>query len=127
MPPRYAYWTILIDNAPTAFRARERDELLPTFNQLKRKNTDAAMKWFARGTLWESPEAADAARRAPRPAPETRGVEWRPGGKHRDPRDRFKRGAKQAGGPAGQSARPRSTARPRPDGPPGPAARKRGQ
>ena len=29
MPPRYAYWTILIDQKPTAFRAREREELMP--------------------------------------------------------------------------------------------------
>jgi hypothetical protein len=55
MPPRYAYWTILIDQKATAFRAREREELLPTFHQLKRKNTDVVMKWFARGRLWESP------------------------------------------------------------------------
>ena len=25
MPPRYTYWTILIDNAPTAFRAIKRE------------------------------------------------------------------------------------------------------
>ena len=30
MPPRYAYWTILIDNKTTAFRARDREELVPT-------------------------------------------------------------------------------------------------
>ena len=36
MPPRYAYWTILIDNRPTAFRAREKEEMLPTFHQLRR-------------------------------------------------------------------------------------------
>ncbi len=29
MPPRFAYWTILIENTPTAFRARDREELLP--------------------------------------------------------------------------------------------------
>jgi len=104
VPPRYAYWTILIDNRPTAFRARERDELLPTLNQLKRKNADVAMKWYAGGRLWDSPEAAQAARRAPRPAREPRGREWRPGGEHRDPRDRFKRGAKSGSsrGPRGR-------------------------
>src|SRR5260221_619076 len=58
MPPRYAYWTIIIDNKPTAFRARERDELLPTFVQLRRTNPDAVMKWFARGRLWDTPEQA---------------------------------------------------------------------
>ena len=57
MPPRYAYWTILIDDTPTAFRAREREELLPTFHQLQRKNKNVAMQWFARGRLWESREA----------------------------------------------------------------------
>ena len=30
MPPRYVYWTILIDGKATAFRAREREELLQT-------------------------------------------------------------------------------------------------
>jgi len=89
MPPRYAYWTILIDQKPTAFRAREREELLPTFNQLRRKNSDVVMKWFARGRVWESPEAEQAAQRAPRQN-ERRGREWRPGGLHRDPRDRFR-------------------------------------
>jgi len=95
MPPRFAYWTILIDQQPTAFRARERDELLPTLNQLKRKNADVVLKWFTNGRLWDSPEAAQAARRAPKKPREVRGRDWRPGGEHRDPRQRFsKRGAK---------------------------------
>src|SRR5262245_11899796 len=89
MPPRYAYWTILIDNKPTAFRAREKDELLPTFHQLRRTNTDVVFKWFARGRLWETPEEARAAQRRPKAA-EHRGREWRPGGRHRDPRARWK-------------------------------------
>src|SRR3954449_9832861 len=93
MPPRYAYWTILIDQKPTAFRAREREELLPTLHQLRRKNSDVALKWFARGQLWESPADAQAALRAPRPPIERRGRDWRPGGAHRDPRDRFKKRA----------------------------------
>ena len=89
MPPRYAYWTILIDQKPTAFRARERDELLPTFNQLRRTNTDVVMKWFARGRIWESPEAERASQRAPKAPRERRGRDWRPGGLHEDPRLRF--------------------------------------
>jgi hypothetical protein len=89
VPPRYAYWTILIDSKPTAFRAREKGELLPTLQQLRRTNTDVVMKWFARGRLWESPEAARSADRAPKP-PERRTSDWRPGGQHKDPRDRFK-------------------------------------
>ncbi len=117
MPPRHAYWTILVDNKPTAFRAREQEELLPTLNQLKRKNANAEMKWFARGRLWETQELEreDFQRRkraaagpyersegkppAGAPAGDTprrrdqehRGKDWRPGGVHKDPRDRFKK------------------------------------
>ena len=80
MPPRYAYWTILIDQKPTAFRAKEKEELLPTFVQLQRKNPDVVMKWFARGQLWESPAEALAAQRAPKAPVEKRGRDWRPGG-----------------------------------------------
>lgn len=123
MPPRYAYWTIIADGLPTAFRAADRDELLPTFARIKQKHPDAQMKWFARGKLWESPESARRQRdtppsdlrrdrqdgRAPghgrehrsgrpgprKPAPhggphEARGRDWRPGGDHRDPRQKFK-------------------------------------
>jgi hypothetical protein len=95
MPPRFAYWTILIDNGPTAFRAREREELLPTLHQLQRKSASVVMKWFARGRLWESPEAERESRRKPKLATrEPRGRDWRPGGHHKDPRARFKKGAK---------------------------------
>lgn len=95
MPPRYAYWTILIDSTPTAFRAREKDELLPTFNQLRRTNKDVVLKWFTRGKLWDTPEAADAARHVPVDPRDKRGHDWRPGGIHKDPRDRFKKGGKR--------------------------------
>ncbi len=105
MPPRYAYWTILIDQKATAFRAREREELLPTFHQLKRKNADVVMKWFARGRLWESPEEAAAAQRAPKAPRERRGRDWRPGGEHGDPCDRFKKSGKPKSGPP-RAARP---------------------
>jgi len=102
MPPRYAYWTILIDGAATAFRARERDELLPTLHQLQRKNPNVTMQWFARGKLWASREAEQQdfqrhKRQAEAPfakAPssgERRSADWRPGGAHKDPRDRFKK------------------------------------
>ena len=99
MPPRYAYWTIMAGGLPTAFRAVEREELLPTFNRLKQKHPDAEMKYFARGRLWSSPEEAqhDAeARRARgrRPA-ERRGRDWRPGGEHQDPRQKFKDAKKE--------------------------------
>ena len=97
MPPRYAYWTILIDNGPTAFRARDREDLLPTLHQLRRRNKDVVLKWFSGGRLWESPEAAQAARRAPKPARARRGPDWRPGGRHEDPRQRFRKKAPRRG------------------------------
>ncbi len=87
MPPRFAFWTILIDNRPTAFRAKEQADLLPTLRQLRRTNTDVVLKWFANGRLWESPDEARLSRRQ-RPADEPRGKGWRPGGEHRDPRAR---------------------------------------
>ena len=95
----------MIDDKPTAFRAREREELQPTFTQLQRKNTNVVMRWFARGKLWASREAerddfqkqrqaalAPRERRGDDPAEaERRGSDWRPGGTHKDPRDRFKK------------------------------------
>ena len=93
MPPRYAYWTIIAGGLPTAFRAAEREELLPTFQRIKEKHPDAEMKWFARGKLWESPEAVRAAERRGgndrQGRPPSRPREWRPGGEHRDPRQKF--------------------------------------
>jgi 23S rRNA pseudouridine2605 synthase len=62
MPPRFAYWTIILDGAPTSFRTKERDEILPLFNQLKAKNPGALLKWFSGGRLWDSPEQARDAR-----------------------------------------------------------------
>lgn len=85
MPPRYAYWTIIAGGLPTAFRTANRDELLPTFQRIKEKHPDAQMKYFARGKLWESPEAA----RAAQTRRDTRTRDWRPGGNHRDPRQKF--------------------------------------
>ena len=96
VPPRFAYWTILAGGLPTAFRATERDELMPTFQRLREKHPDAEMKWFARGKLWNSPDEARASREE-RPRREQRegdadtrrGRDWRPGGSHRDPRQKF--------------------------------------
>ena len=125
MPPRHAYWTILIDDQPTAFRAHDPEELLPTLNRLREKNESAVMKWFERGQLfdsrdaareaglgrgerrWEGPRPARDEREADRPArdfsaqrkpDERRRAEgdrprdktWRPGGEHRDPRQKYK-------------------------------------
>ena len=95
MPPRHHYWTIILEGKPTAFRAHTEEELVPTLRQLQVRHPDAVMKWFARGRLWTSQdeERADAlAKRRPvgPPAGERRPRDWRPGGEHKDPRDRFK-------------------------------------
>ena len=87
MPPRYAYWTIIADGLPTAFRARIREDLLPVFRRLQEQHPDAVLKWFSQGTLWDSPEAATEAREKIRS--ERRDPRWRPGGSHRDPRQKF--------------------------------------
>lgn len=106
MPPRYSYWTIIAGGLPTAFRAAEREELMPTFTRLREKHPDAEMRWFARGKLWDSPDAArrELDTRRPegegrprrrtdgRPAPAdgpARNRDWRPGGEHRDPRQKY--------------------------------------
>ncbi|MGE0460432.1 MAG: hypothetical protein AB7Q16_03605 [Vicinamibacterales bacterium] len=99
MPPRFAYWTIIVDGQATAFRAADQDELLPTFNRLKEKHPSAVMMWFQGGKLWrsrlEAQDAATAARRAEerkKRAAESppRDRKWRPGGAHRDPRQKYK-------------------------------------
>ena len=64
MPPRYAYWTILVDDQPTAFRAGAKEDLLPTFNRLKQKHASATMMWFQNGKLWPSRLDAQEAMRA---------------------------------------------------------------
>ena len=89
MPPRYAYWTILIDNAPTAFRAKDQEDLLPTLQQLRRTNQNVTLKWFAHGRIWDSPELAVRPRPPREDAGVKRGQDWRPGGQHKDPRARF--------------------------------------
>ena len=66
MTPRHTYWTILIGTAPTAFRAADRADLLPTFERVREKQPDAVLKWFARGRLWDSPEAQRDMERAAR-------------------------------------------------------------
>jgi hypothetical protein len=93
VPPRFAYWTIIAGGLPTAFRASEREDLQPTLRRIQEKHPDAVMRWFARGKLWESPEASRrddtrAGNRAPRTG--SRGRNWRPGGDHQDPRQPFK-------------------------------------
>ena len=99
MPPRYAYWTIIAGGLPTAFRTTEREELLPTFRRIKQKHPDAEMKYFARGRLWRSQEEARLEAEARRAAAAERqsaprGRDWRPGGGHHDPRQKFKNAKK---------------------------------
>lgn len=91
--PRFRYWTILIGQSPTAFRSHDADGLLPTLKQLQRRQPDAVLRWFERGRIWSSPEEARAAFEAERRASErpARAKGWRPGGQHRDPRDRYKK------------------------------------
>ena len=89
--PRFVFWTIVLGAEPTAFRTKERDELLPTLKQLQRHHPDAAIKWFARGQLWDSQEAEREARDRERGDERTRSRGWRPGGEHRDPRDEYKK------------------------------------
>jgi len=113
MPPRYAYWTILIDSRPTAFRARDREELLPTLRQLLRTNKDVVLKWFARGKVWDSREAELEARQRPKETKERRERDWRPGGTHKDPRLRFRSSPnrRQPSGRRADSPRPERSGR----------------
>jgi hypothetical protein len=64
MPPRYAYWTILVDDQPTAFRSASQEELMPTFNRLQQKHASAKMMWWQNGKLWNSRLDAQEAMRA---------------------------------------------------------------
>ena len=101
MPPRYAYWTILVDGGPTAFRAAEPDELLPTLKRLQVKQPDAVMKWFEKGRLWDSRDDArdklsagytvgkDGELVPPADGEKPRTKSWRPGGEHKDPREKY--------------------------------------
>jgi hypothetical protein len=83
---RHGHWVIIAANAPTAFRARHPETLLPTLKQLQRTQPDAVMRWFDGGRLWTSPAEANEARRHRGPK---RPADWRPGGEHRDPRQRI--------------------------------------
>ena len=117
MPPRYAYWTILIDGKATAFRAKEQDELLPTLAQLRRKNDDVTLRYFSRGKLWDSPEQAQWAGSNEQAFGERRDQDWRPGGSHKDPRARFDKKPKRS---RDGDDRPRAERRAEKFGPPRP-------
>lgn len=86
---RVRFWTILIGDEATSFRATDQEMLVPTLKQLQRVHPQAVLRWFEAGRLWSSPEdARRAILEATRPA-RKRGEEWRPGGEHRDPRARY--------------------------------------
>lgn len=88
--PSHAFWVIVAGTTPTAFRARERETLLPTLKQLQRTQPDVHLRWFDRGKLWDSPIAAREALYAQRKMRSDRKPGWRPGGNHADPRERYK-------------------------------------
>ena len=88
MAKKFSYWVIVSGVHATAFRARSADDLLPTLRQLQRKEPEATLKWFERGRLWASPEAARTAS-IRRPRPLGRDRSWRPGGSHVDPRAKY--------------------------------------
>jgi hypothetical protein len=93
MPPRYAYWTIIVDDQPTAFRSGSQEDLMPTFKRLQQRNASAKMMWWQNGKLWDSRIDAQEAMRA-------RGEMGRRGDE------------RQAGGYRDRERAPRSTERP---------------
>ena len=64
MPPRHAYWTILVDERATAFRSAAQEDLQPTFKRLKEKHPSARMVWFQNGKVWATRLEAQEAMRA---------------------------------------------------------------
>ena len=89
MAKRFCCWVIVAGAQPTAFRSRHAEDLLPTLKQLQRTQPDVTMKWFDRGRFWDSQEAAEEAHLDRRRSSSGRGREWRPGGKHVDPRAKY--------------------------------------
>ena len=90
MAAPHSFWVIVDGTTATAFRARQREDLLPTLKQLQRTQPAVVLRWFDRGQLWESPIAAREALKMKRRLRPDRGPGWRPGGSHVDPRERFK-------------------------------------
>lgn len=84
-----AFWLIVDGSVPTAFRARRREDLLPTLHQLQRTQPTVALVWFERGRSWESPAAAKEAFEIRRRTARERKPDWRPGGSHADPRAKY--------------------------------------
>lgn len=120
MKKAHSFWLIIHGQIATSFRARQREDLLPTFNQLRRTQPDVRLVWFERGRVWSGPREAREALLARRRAPVSRPREWRPGGSHRDPRARFEMTRDE------KRARFKSLSRRRRMGPP-PGRRKNGK
>ncbi|HEX2344754.1 MAG TPA: hypothetical protein VHI98_30070 [Vicinamibacterales bacterium] len=93
---RSAYWTIVMEGRPTAFRAGERDDLVPTLKQLQNRHPDTHLMWFQNGRYWRTPLDAIRPRvqRWARPKPGT--AAERRGGFDRQ-RDRRKPGPRGRG------------------------------
>lgn len=89
MAPAHSFWLIVDGAVPTAFRARHREDLLPTLHQLQRTQPNVALLWFERGRTWESPAAAREALAERRRLARERKPGWRPGGSHADPRAKY--------------------------------------
>ena len=104
MPPRYAYWTIIVDDQPTAFRSGTQEELMPTFKRLKAKNDTAVMMWWQNGKLWPSREDAQDTMRA-RAETGRRGDERQGGSGFRD-RERKPTRERSAWTPRGEPSTP---------------------
>ena len=90
MARAHSFWLIVDGTVPTAFRARQREDLLPTLHQLQRTQPNVALLWFERGRTWESPKAAREALEIRRQTGRDRKPDWRPGGSHVDPRAKYK-------------------------------------
>ena len=88
MPPAKSYWIIVAGNTPTAFRAREEADLIPTLRQLQRTQSNVTLAWFERNRLWTSPAAAEENLMRKRREHVGRTKGWRPGGAHSDPKER---------------------------------------
>jgi hypothetical protein len=129
MPPRYAYWTILVGDQPTAFRSGSQEDLMPTFKRLQAKSPDAKMLWFQNGKLWPSRIDAQEAMRArgemgrrgddrqlaPRSFSEggagfrSRDREFKPTTRFEKPEWKPRSGAESASRPKTQDSRPKTT------------------
>ena len=102
---RGAFWTIIVDDQPTAFRAPVREDLLPTLKQLHRQHPTAVIKWFQRGRLWETPGDAMDASKPPR-----RRGELAPGRRAQGPARPVQGAARREAGALGVAGRRRTRA-----------------